>query len=123
MQRLEVSFFVERRLGLDQLTIDPLEKRILAHGKRIQLRLSNHILAISSRTGDRLNGVTDGTCDGGMGCGVVVHVKVGIVKCATEEWNRVMAAGTESGGMDVAIPLQEEITGVFDARQVGRVVE
>ena len=63
MQRLQVGPLVKGRFRLDQLAVDKGEQGRVAQCKGIQVRLSDQELRVSSRAGDRFDGVAYGAGD------------------------------------------------------------
>ncbi len=94
MERLEEGLFVEVRLGLDQLVVEPLQDRVIAGGKRIVNGLVDGVAAVSRPVIDVGHGMADGAGDAGLGGRMGDEVVILTVKLAAEEGDRIVAAGT-----------------------------
>ena len=125
VKRLEERPFVKRRLGLDELIVDPLQDGIVAVGKGIMDRFVDGVIAVAARGVDVGYGVTDGASDAGVGCRVVEIVEVRIVELARQERNLVVTAGTppRPPGDSVRIVPHRDLAGLANAESVGRVVK
>jgi len=123
VKRFQVGLLVKSRFRLDQLAVHPLEERLVTHGKGVEFGLSDHVFPITTRAGDRFDGMTNGARDRSMGGRVVFHVEFRIVKGAAEKWHGIMATRTEARGMNIAIAFQEHIPGIFNTRKVCGIVE
>ena len=68
---LEERGFVEGRLGLHQLAIHPLQRCVLAEGKRVMLRLIHGVGRIAQVGIHMADGVANRASDGGLAKGIL----------------------------------------------------
>ena len=114
---------MELGLGFHQLAVHPSECWVVAEGERVVDRLVDRIVGISSLAVEMGDRVTRSTGDASPGCRIVDVVEVRVIELAPEEDNRVVAAGTESCRLHRAVPFQGDLSGLFDRKEIGRIVE
>ena len=123
VQWFQERLLVEGWFCLHQLIVDPLQQLIVAVSKRIVLWFFNRKVSVADVAVDVSNCMTHRACDSRLGCRMFQHVKVWIIECSTEEWNRIMTASTETGPLDVAVSLHTHFASFRDTGKVGGVVE
>ena len=96
VKRLEEGLLVERGLGLDELSIDPLQERVLAECKRIVQGLLDGVRAIAAVILNVRDAMTHATRDARMRRGVLFVVEVRIVERTTEERHGIVTRRTEA---------------------------
>ena len=122
-ERLEKSFFVELRLGLDQDIIQPLEGLVFARGERIVNRFFHGVGRVANRTVDVRDTVAAGAGDACVRSGMFGEIKVGIIKRPAEEGDDVMASGAPARGLDVAVPSHCHLAGFLNAKEIAGIVK
>ena len=70
-----------------------------------------------------LNGMAGNAADAGVGGGIVVVVEVNVIETPAEERCGVVAAGTESRRLDVAVPGEQHAPRFAHRERIGRIVE
>ena len=106
MEFFEKRLFMQSRFGFDKLLINPLQCGIITERERIMLRLFNREVGISSSAVDVGDRMTGRTGDPRLRGGVIDIIKLGIVKRTAEEWDRIMATGTESRTTNIAVSFE-----------------
>ena len=123
MHGLEHLAFVKGWLGLHKQHVDLLEQTIFTVSERVVLWFLYYVVAIAPVGLDFGDRMTDRAGDTRLACRVVYIVVVRVVEGATEEWNRIVATGAESRGVDIPVAFQRYFTGFSHGRQVCGVVE
>ena len=123
VQRLEKRLLVKVRLGLDQLLVQVLKKRVRAEGKRIVNRLFDGVVGIAPCAVHMSDGMAGGAGDARLGRRMIHVVKFGVIESSAEKGHDIMATGAPAGRLDVAIALERNLAGLTNTEQVGLVVE
>ena len=111
------------RLGLHQLPIDELQHSAAALGERVVDRFLDCVIGVASGGVHMRDRMANGTGDACMRCPVVAHVQVGIIKCSAEKRHRIMAARAKSGGLHIAVALEQNSACLREAKKIRLVVE
>ena len=109
MQWLEKRPLVKLGLGLDKLTVDPAESRIVTEGERIVDWLLDRIVGVAAHAVQMGDRVAARTRNPGLRRRIVDIVEVGIVELASEEDHRIVASGAEACSLNGSIPLQGDL--------------
>ena len=122
VQRLQERAFVQRRLGFDQGTVDPAQRRMVRVGEGIAGRNPNQIVRIAAHA-HRFDGVARHAADAGLGGGIAYIVEVRVVETAAEQRRRVVTAGAEARCLHMAVPGQHLGAGLAHGERVCGIVE
>ncbi len=123
VQGPEQALLVQFGLGPDRLTVQGLEQGVLSALEGVRGRVGQAIGAVALGPADVGDGVTGHAGNAGLGPRVRIRVIARIVEAPGVEWDRIVAGGAQAGGLDSAVPGQQDPPGLLDARPIGRVVE
>ena len=116
-------FLVKRRFGFHQLIIHPLQKSIVTVSKWIMDGFFNGIVAVATHTVDVRNGMTGRAGNSRLRGDVVDIIKIGIIKGTAEEGDRIVAAGTEAGCLQITITFEGNFAGFSDRSEIGWIIK